>query len=322
MRYLVKRAITYVVILFAVLNIAFIAPRLIPGNVAALLAPNSHFLQQEEHLIAIRLGLDQPVYIQYLDYMKNVFSWPPYFGASFQFNTPVTDLFMAKLPWTLLLIVTAFFLSIGMSVGAAAIGSLRRGGKAEMTSLYSSIVLHAVPTYWIAMLFLWVFALTLGWFPAVGAVGINPGSGLNYAWDVTYHAILPIIVLALSMFGSNYILLRGTTQEVLQSDYIMSAKARGLKKWTIAMSYILRNSLLPFVSLSTFSVATLISRVVLIEAVFGYPGIGDLIVDGAEARDYPVLVGSFFFVGIMVVIGGIIGDIILTRLDPRLRGTK
>ena len=124
------------------------------------------------------------------------------------------------------------------------------------------------------MILIWVFSITLGWLPVFGNSAFNPGSGLSYIGLVAVHAILPILTLTAVVFGQNYFVLRGAAQEALKSDYVLTAKSRGLKDRTIAFGYVLRNSLLPVVSLLGYSLASLISAVVLVESVFGYSGIG------------------------------------------------
>jgi peptide/nickel transport system permease protein len=127
------------------------------------------------------------------------------------------------------------------------------------------------------------------------------------------------VTLGLSIFGESYLLLRGSTQEVLKSDYVLAARSRGLHDRTIASGYILRNSMLPLISIMSFSLASLISRLVLVEAVFGYPGIGDLLIDAVRLHDFPVIEGTLFYVTVMVILGGLLGDLLLLRIDPRLR---
>ena len=169
------------------------------------------------------------------------------------------------------------------------------------------------------MIFLWIFGFQLNWFPTFGNVGTNYSGTLEFVGSVAFHTVLPLAVLTLSLFGQNYLILRGSIQEVLRSDFVTTAKTRGLRGQVIASSYILRSSLLPLVSVLAFSVASLISRVVLVEAVFGYNGVGDLLVDGVVHHDFPVLEGTLVLITLMIIIGGLIGDLILVRLDPRLR---
>ncbi len=321
MGYLRSRLITYIIIWFVALNLDFLIPRIAPGNAAEILANGGRLPLVQVHELAVRFGLLQPVYVQYVLFLKSIFlSFPPDFGFSYQYYpATVSDLFLSRLPATALLIGTGLALGIAISYLAASVSSLRRGGKFEMGSLYTSIALHGTPVYWIAMVLLWVFAVDIPLFPLYGQVGVGVGSGSSYVLSFLYHAILPVCAMTLATFGQWYLLLRGSMQQILQSDYIMAAKSRGLPDKTVARKYILRNSLLPVISLVSLYLGNLISIAVLVESVFGYSGIGDLFVDGVVNRDYPVLEGSFFYVTTIVVVAAFIGDIILQRMDPRLQ---
>ncbi len=312
---------TYFVVFVIVLNLVFILPRLAPGNAADILGGSGKFPASAVKLIEIRLGLDKPVAVQYYLYLKGIFAtWPPYFGLSYQFYPePVTYLFGVRLAWSLLLMLSSIFLSLLIAYTLAGITILRRGGKLELGSLYSSILFLATPVFWTGMVFLWIFSVWLGWFPISGNVDPTLEFGSPFLISVIWHSVLPVVVLALAIFGQNYLLLRAAAQEVLRSDYVMAAKTRGFRDRIVAYRYVLRNSLLPVVALGTFSLASVIGTLVLVEAVFGYPGIGELIVEAIFGRDYPVLQGSLFFVTIIVILGGILGDFLLVRLDPRLR---
>ena len=312
---------TYLVVFIIVLNLIFFLPRLAPGNAADILGGSGKYPAEAVKLITARLGLNQPIGFQYFLYLKGIFAtWPPYFGISSKFYPEtVTYLFGVRLVWSLLLILASLALSIVMAYLLAGITALRRGGKLELGSLYTSILFLATPVFWTGMVILYLFSVYLGWFPIAGNVDPTLSFGSDYVFSVIWHAILPVVALALAIFGQNYLLLRAASQEVLKSDYVIAAKTRGFRDGVIAFRYILRNSLLPVVALGTFSLANLVGTLVLVEAVFGYPGIGDLIVDAIFARDYPVLQGSLFFVTLIVILGGILGDFLLVRLDPRLR---
>jgi peptide/nickel transport system permease protein len=321
MDFLRRRVLISVVVFFVALNLDFILPRLVPGNAAQIFASGTKLPQTEVILLEQRFGLNQPGYVQYYLFLKGIFlSWPPYFGVSFTYYPiTVTDLILARLPWTILLVLTSFVLSFQISYILAGLSSLRRGGKFEIASLYTSILFWSTPAFWIGMILIWVFAVTAKWLPVFGNIDFNPGGGLDYVRSVITHAILPVLTLTAVVFGQNYLVLRGAAQEALKSDYVLAAKARGLKDRSIAFGYVLRNSLLPVVSLLGYSLASLMSAVVLVEVVFGYTGVGDLIVDAIINRDYPVLEGSFFYMTLIVIIGGLVGDFIMLKLDPRLR---
>jgi peptide/nickel transport system permease protein len=168
------------------------------------------------------------------------------------------------------------------------------------------------------MVLLWVFAIWLGVLPLYGNIDLG-ASGIYYFTSVIVHAVLPIVTLGLSIFGESYLLLRGSALESLKSDYVLAARSRGLYNRLIATKYVLRNSMIPLISIMSFSLASLVSRLVLVEAVFGYPGIGDLIIDAVRLHDYPVIEGSLFYLTIFVIAGGLVGDFVLIRIDPRLR---
>ncbi|MFI5422017.1 MAG: ABC transporter permease [Nitrososphaerales archaeon] len=321
MGFIRRRIIGTIITFFIVVNLVFLIPRLAPGNYADVFASGTRLPAEAVKVVTARLGLDQPIYVQYVDYLKGIFTnWPPYFGISYEFpSQSVTTLIDNRILWTLLLIGSTFILAFLIGYVFAAISSLRRGGKFELGSMFSSILLWATPGFWLGMILIWVFAVTLHWFPVSGNISFSNSSSWAFAYSAFVHAVLPVCTLTAILFGQTYFLLRGASQSVLRSDFVLAAEARGLKSQTLSFKYIMRNSMLPVVSLLGYSIAALISSVVLVESVFSYPGIGDLIVDGIMTRDYPVLEGTFFYVSLVVLIGGLIGDFLVLRLDPRLR---
>jgi len=320
MGFIRRRIITSIVVFFAAINVDFFLPRFVPGNAAEIFASGTRLPAAAITLLSERFGLDKPLYVQYYLFLKGIVSWPPYFGVSYQYYpNNVSYLISVRLPWTLLLIGVSFLLSFQISYLLAAINAQRRGGKFEFASLYVSILFWSTPAFWIALVLIWIFAVSLGWLPVFGSVGFDTTSTLSFVTSVIIHAILPVVTLTAVIFGQNYFVLRGASMEATKSDYVLAAEARGLRKSTISFNYILRNSLLPVVSLTGYAFASIISAVTVIEAVFGYNGVGDLIIDGILNRDYPVLEGTFFYMTLVVIIGGLIGDFILLRLDPRLR---
>ena len=321
MEYLTRRVLTSIVVFVVVLNLVFILPRLVPGNAADVLASTSKLPAVETAILTKRFGLDQPVTTQYILYLKGMFlTFPPFFGFSYQYYpSQVSALFFERLPWTLLLIGTSLFLAFVISYFLNVYNASRRGGKSELSSLIGAIVLHGTPVFWTGIMLIFAFGVYLRWFPMFGLVSANPGTGLSYVESVLWHLALPVITLTGAIFGQIYLTMRGSTQRVLNSDYVIASKTRGLKDSVVARRYIVRNSLLPVVSLVSFSLSYVLGAVILVEAVFGYTGVGDLVFDGILSRDYPVLEGALFYFTLMVIIGGLIGDVVLLRLDPRLR---
>jgi peptide/nickel transport system permease protein len=305
-----------------VLNLDFFLPRLIPGNAADVLAAGySGVSTQVVQSITARLGLNQPLQVQYWLYLQGVFSsWPPYFGTSYAFYPNSASVLIAvRFPSTLVLIGASFALATLISFVMGMVSSSRRGGKLEHTSMYTSIVLWATPPFWFGLLMIWIFGVILGWFPVFGISNFTSTSFWDYALGVLQHLVLPVVTMTAATLGFQFLILRGAYQEVLKSDYIVAAKARGLKDRLVSTRYVLRNSMLPLISLLGYTISFMISTAVFVEYVFGYNGVGDLLVDGILQRDYPILEAGFFYISLLVIIFSIVGDILLVKLDPRLR---
>jgi peptide/nickel transport system permease protein len=322
MRFIVRQLIKSVVAFFVVVNLIFFLPRLVPGNAAYVLAAGySGVPQAVVKSIEARIGLGKPLWVQYSIYLRGIFTqWPPYFGISSTFF-PYTSNYLVwiRLPFTLALMAAAFVLSTIFSFVLAMFSAIRRGGKFEFGSMYLSIIFWALPPFWMGIILIWLFGVILKWLPVGGTSAFTSSSVWAYYESVGIHLILPVVTLAAATFGFQYLILRGTYQEVLKSDFILAAKARGLKDRLVATGYIMRNSMLPMISLLGYTVSFMLSTAVFVEFVFQYNGIGDLLVDGILQRDYAILEAGFFYVAVLVIIFSIIGDILLVKLDPRLR---
>lgn len=320
LNYLRRRIVTYVAVFAVMLNLDFILPRIAPGNAVDALISGFSNPGVQRAILTNRFGLNQPILTQYYHYLQNVLTrFPPNFGFSFQFYpTSVSVLIETRLWWTIGLILVSLGLAFVIAYLMTVLSVIHRAGKTESSLAASAIFLHSTPAFFTGLLILWIFAMNLHWFPVFGKVSVGLQSS-SYVASVLWHAVLPVIVLTGSILGEYYLLLRGSVQEVIKADYVSAASLRGLSGFMVTTRYIMRNSLLPLVSVISFHFAGLISRAVVVEAVFGYAGIGDLIVDATLSRDYPVLEGSLFVLTVVVILGGLIGDLIMTRLDPRLR---
>lgn len=323
MRFLARQILKSLIAFVVVLNLIFFLPRLVPGNAADVLAAGYAGVPvQVVKSITERLGLGQPMYVQYSLYLQGIFTnWPPYFGVSYAFY-PLTasEMVFIRLPFTLALIAASFVLATIISYILAASSASRRGGKLEFGSMYGSIIFWATPPFWLGLFLIWIFAVTLKWLPVAGTQAFTSTSTVGYLISVGTHLILPVATLTLATFGFQYLILRGSYQEILRSDFVLAAKARGLKNSLVASKYVLRNSMLPLISLLGYTVSFMVSTAVFVEFVFGYNGLGDLIYDGIVQRDYPILEAGLFYVAVLVIILSVVGDILLVRLDPRLKG--
>jgi len=227
---------------------------------------------------------------------------------------------MSRLPATLLLMGSQYILSVIVGVALGVISARRQSGKLDVAVTLFSVVGYALPVFWLGQIFVLVFALKLGWFPAQGMVSLRFD---QTAWektvDILHHLVLPASTLALANLALITRLTRANMLQVLRLEYIIFARSKGLSESKVLLRHALRNAILPVVTIVGLNVRTLIAGAVLTETVFSWPGLGRLTYDAIYARDYPVLLGMFMMIGIIVVVSNLLTDIAYTRLDPRIR---
>ena len=319
-RYLRGRLLTALLVFFTVFVINFIIPRLEPGNAIGAIASSELLPQQRQQLIQM-LGLNQPLWVQFVSYTKDTFgSFPPNFGVSFSnYPTPVWTLVVTALPWTLLLVLVSQAIAwVGGILLGAWIG-WHHGSKKDSVLLGISNFMWGVPSYWLASILIFVFAIELKIFPpALSTSGLVTSLSWARVMDILSHAFLPILTLVILNLPAHALVMRDTMVNVLQEDFIVAAQARGLKTRTLILGHAARNALLPSVTNLALSFGTVLSGAYLVEIIFSYPGLGYLIEQAALVRDYPVLEGVFFFSAIIVIVANIIADISYVFLDPRV----
>ncbi len=314
------RALYAVILLTAVLVLNFSMMHLAPGDVADTISQSMGGADQEVlDQIRAEYGLDQPFPVQLGRYIGNVLQFN--LGYSYFFNTPVTDLILQRLPATLLLVFTAqvFALLIGVVLGV--ISARRPNGLASHFVTALALFGYAAPVFWTGILLLIAFSLKIQWFPVAGMRDVTIVGGFwTHAVDVARHLFLPAITLG-SIFLALYSRLsRATMMEVLGSDYVRTAKAKGLTEREVVYKHALKNSLSPVITLAGLQFSAVISGAVLVEAVFSWPGLGTLAFQSIIARDTPTILGILFFSALVVIVGNILTDLALRLVDPRLGG--
>jgi peptide/nickel transport system permease protein len=312
----------YLLTLWAVLTLNFLLPRLLPGDpLSALLDPEASeyvFDQAVRAELEAYYGLNRPLHQQYLAYLWGVMTGD--LGWSIRLNRPVGELIWTHLPWTLLLVLTAFSLAslAGILIGAEA--AWQAHTRADRLLVTISTVLSHVPVYVLGMLLIVIFGARLNWLPLAG--GRTPFARyetlLAAAADISRHLILPALSLALAMAGTNFLLIRNSTVGVLGEDFMLVARAKGLPVARLKWGHALRNALLPFVAHLAAHAGMAITGAVFIETVFGYPGMGRLIFEAVGARDYPVIQGVFVVVSLIVLSANLLADWFNSKLDPRI----
>lgn len=318
LRRLAWRVPQYVLIILVTATANFGLPRLMPGNpVLVLLGEEANRLPAEAIAKEIAdVGLDQPLITQYGRYLSGLAHGD--LGYSFRHKRPVSTLLRERLPWTLLLVGTAIVVSTVLGVALAAFAVWRRGRRHDAASIAACTFLESTPPFWIGLLLLIWFGANLKLLPLFGSVGVDRTTGLARVGDVLLHLVLPASTLVLASVGSTFLLARASLLGVVRDDYVLMARAKGLRERTIALRHALPVASLPIATSVLLRVGSLTGAAVIIERVFTYRGAGTLMLEASFGRDYPVLQGSLFVLTVIVVGVNLLGDLLYPRLDPRV----
>ena len=307
-----------VILLAAVLVLNFSMMHMAPGDVADTIS-QSMGGADKEILDQIRAdyGLDRPFLVQLGSYIGNVLTFD--LGFSYFYNKPVTELILQRLPATLLLVFTAQALALIVGVLLGVISARRPNGLTSHFVTLLALFGYSAPVFWTGILLLIGFSLNVQWFPVAGMRDVTiSGNFWVHFVDVARHLVLPVITLG-SIFLALYSrLCRATMLEVLGSDYIRTAKAKGLHDRDVVYKHALKNSLSPVITLAGLQFSAVISGAVLVEAVFSWPGLGTLAFQSIIARDTPTILGILFFSALVVIVGNLLTDLILRLIDPRI----
>lgn len=318
LKFLAARLAKGAVVLIGIAILNFLLIRAAPGDPAQVLAGQSGaadeiFLEQ----LRERFGLNEPFLVQLWIYIKGYLQFD--FGFSYRQQQPVLDLVLDRLPATLLLTGTAFVVSLllGTAMGMFAARRVGRWSDSSVTML--SLMFYATPLFWVALMSQIVFALWLGWVPNVGyeTIGANY-TGLRRMLDIGAHLVLPALTLGLFFTAVYARMMRASMLEVAGSDFVKTARAKGLSEGVIQRRHIARNAILPVVTLAGLQAGQLVGGAVLTETVFAWPGIGRLMFESLIQRDYPVLLGVFFVSSAMVIGFNILTEIVYRIVDPRI----
>ncbi|MEW6154682.1 MAG: ABC transporter permease [Actinomycetota bacterium] len=319
LRRLAVRGPQYLLIVLVAASANFALPRMMPGNpVDLLLGEDANRLPPETIADELaRVGLDQPLVVQYGRYMAGLARGE--LGCSFRHRKPVSTLLRERLPWTLLLVGTALVVSTVLGVALAALAAWRRGRRRDTGSIALFTFLESTPPFWIGLLLLIWFAATLRWFPLFGHMSLDRTTGLARVGDIAHHLVLPAATLVLSSVGAVFLLARASLLGVIRDDYVLVARAKGLRERTIAVRHALPAASLPIATSVLLRVGALAGGAVIIERVFTYRGVGSLLLEASFGRDYPLLQGGLFVLTVIVVGANLVGDLIYPRLDPRVQ---
>jgi peptide/nickel transport system permease protein len=315
-RYLLRRLGQALPAVAGLLVLTFFLIHLAPGDPVIALG-GEHGDPGYYAQIRAKFGLDRPLPEQFAVYAARVLTGD--LGTSFVHGRPASLVIAQRLPATLLLISTALFLSTAVGVGLGAIAARRAHRLADFLLRSVALVGHALPQFWLAQLAILVIAVGTGLLPVQGMTDARRHTvGVAYIADVARHLVLPALVLACGELALTTRLVRAALIEALGTDYVRTARAKGLPE-RLVTAHALRNALLPVVTLIGSRVGMLCSGAVLVEAVFAWPGVGHLLLASLLARDYPVLLGIFLLASVSVVLANLLTDLAYGWLDPRIR---
>ena len=273
--------------------------------------------QQQDALIEER-GLREPVFIQFRIYVRDTLTGD--FDTSYTSGRPVLTEIREALPNTILLVGTATILAALIGTWLGVVAGSRRGKSSDTVITQGSLILYSMPEFWLGMVLIWLFASTIGAFPT--GLKSAPGadlSGFAYVIDVLQHAALPIIVLTLGLLGQYVVIMRSALTDVMNEDFVTTARAVGLPRHRVLRGHAVRNALLPTVTLIALNLGFVVSGAITIEALFSWPGIGQLTVEAIDANDIPMLQGIFLVTSVAVIFANLVADLAITYLDPRIR---
>ncbi|WP_110647953.1 ABC transporter permease [Salinicola peritrichatus] len=312
-RYLIGRLGQSVVVLFLVSLIGFMILNLAPGGPLSQFALTPGMSQADIQRLAVQMGLDRPLIVQYIDWLGRLLrgDW----GESFRDGRPVLAIIVEHLWATLLLMGTSMAISIvvGTLVGIA--GAIRRYSIFDYLATVGAMVALSIPTFWFGLVAIYLFALKLAWLPAGNMITIGDGSVLDYL----HHLVMPALVLALVNVAIWSRYMRSSTLDVLHQDFVRTARAKGLPRYRVLVHHIVRNALLPMITLGGLQLPTILGGALVAETVFTWPGMGRLFLDSIGYSDYPVVMGILMLSAIFVLLGNLLADLLVALADPRVR---
>lgn len=315
-RYVLTRMLSAVLVLIGISILVFILVRQVPGDpVRMTLSPTDMIGGGQEFVEAerARLGLDQPLPVQYLAWVRDVASGN--LGYSFTSNAPVTEVVGARIMPTVELMAAALLLAVVVAVPLGVVAALKRNSAADYAATVFSLGMLSTPSFFIGLVAIYVFSLKLGWLPSAGMA--TPG--VSSLGDRLAHLVMPATVLGLAVAGPLLRYVRSSVIDQLGLDYLRAATARGASRTRVVVGHALRNSLIPLITIMAIQVPLMTAGAVVLEQVFAWPGMGQLLVASIEARDYPVIVGFTLVIAALMLAANLVADLLYMVADPRVR---
>ena len=321
MKYIIKRLLMMIPMLIGITLISFTVIQLAPGSPTDMMTdlnPKMSDLAREK--LHKYYGLDRPIYEQYWDWLKKLAVLD--LGHSFASDgRPVLDKIIERLPITITINVLSLFLTLFIAIPLGVHSAIKLGSWLDRLTTVIVFIGFATPTFWLALLAMLLFGVNLGWLPISGLKAMNHEalSLWGQLWDYGRHLFLPVVLSAFVSLAAISRYMRSNMLEAIGQEYIMTARAKGLKESIVVYRHALRNALLPVITILGLSIPGLIGGSVILESIFAIPGMGKLFYDGVMARDYPLIMGCLVLGAVLTLIGNLLADISYSIVDPRVR---
>lgn len=301
--YIIRRLILLLFVLFGVVTLVFLLIHMIPGDPVDIML-GDHAMSADKALLRQNLGLDRPIFQQYLKYIGGLLHAD--LGMSIHSRTPVTAEIIQRFPASIELMVGAMAVALLIAVPLGILSALRPYGFMDSTAMLVSFLGIAIPNFWLGPLLILLFAIHLDWLP------VNERGGIA-------HLILPAITLGTAMAAMLSRMIRASLLEVMGEEYIKNARAKGLPEKRIILRHAMKNALIPVITIIGLQVGVLLSGAIITEAIFDWPGLGSLLLEGIYSRNYPLVQGCILFIATTYVLVNLATDIAYAWTDPRVR---
>lgn len=298
-----KRILVSIPVLIGVVFIIFVMLRVVPGDPVANMM-KEHVKPDVMERMREEMGLNKPLIVQFFTYIGNALHGD--FGTSYKLGRPVGDLIFQAFPKTIKLACCAALVAWLIGIPAGIVSAIRQNTIVDRLFMGTALLGVSMPVFWAALVFQYFFAYKWGWLPVSG-------------YETWAHMVLPSVVLGWSSAGTIARLTRSNLLEVMQEDFIRTARAKGMKETGVILFHALKNSMLPVITMMAIQVASLLSGAVITESIFCIPGIGRLAVDAISDRDMPLLQGTVLFTTVLIIVGNLVADILYSFIDPRIR---
>lgn len=310
LKYTAKRLVDLIPTLFLVAIIVFAITRMIPGDPAStMLGPQASI--EEINKLREQMGLDEPKLQQFFQYMKDLLHFD--LGYSMAYRRPVAELILERFPNTIILTIFALIVSLIIGMTAGIVSAVKKGSIWDYCFTVLSLVGVSIPVFWLGIMLVLLFSVKLGWFPSTGMGNMSDGLG-----DYLKHLVLPGVTLATIPMATFSRITRSSMLEVLEQNYIKTAKAKGLKGWVIILKHALKNAMTPILTVMGMQISSMLGGAVLTETIYSWPGMGRLIVDAINKRDFVVVQGTVLFLAVLFVLVNLIVDLLYTVINPKV----